>query len=280
MPEWTTYLDGSFRDGPSEELGRTGWGFISDDTEGMIRAAAFGVPPPWIRAIHGAEMWALYAALRCSLPGGFFRSDRKAVVDTFMAGKRQATSAGDEHARLWEMIFATCDSVDPPQLLWMPAHTSAADVGRARLSNGQVLTAKDRSANDAADTLAKRGAETHRVPKDVRRQVKQRDLLAVWAARTLGIVTHAANHAPCPSSGKPLRDSAGLPRAARKKPSRLRRLLKPLLPAPTTVPLTRFTKRLRVPPSPLVVPCSAWSHAATRRLPSSLATTPARRRRS
>ena len=217
MPGWTTYLDGSFRDGPTEDLGRTGWGFISYDEEGKIRAAAFGVPPPWIRAIHGAEMWALFAALRCSLPGGQFRSDRKAVVDTFGAGKAQATSAGDEHARLWELIFATCDGADPPQLLWMPAHTSAADVGRARMSNGQFLTTRDRSANDAADTLAKRGAELHRVPKDVRKMVKLRDLLAVWAARTLGIVTHAANHAPCPNGGKPLRDSAGLPRAARRK---------------------------------------------------------------
>ena len=53
---WTIYLDGSFRDGPSEDLGRTGWGFIAYDEQGRLQAAAFGVPPPWIRSIHGAEM--------------------------------------------------------------------------------------------------------------------------------------------------------------------------------------------------------------------------------
>ena len=217
MPGWTTYLDGSFRDGPTEDLGRTGWGFISYDPEGKIRAAAFGVPPPWIRSIHGAEMWALFAALRCSLPGGIYRSDRKAVVSTFAAGRAQATSASNEHARLWDMIFTACDDGDLPQLVWMPAHTSAADIGRARLSNGEPLTVRDRAGNDAADILAKRGAETHRVPKEVRKQWKQRDLLATWAARTLAIVTHIANNAQCDSSDKTLRDSAGLPRAARKK---------------------------------------------------------------
>ena len=216
MPGWTTYLDGSFRDGPTEDLGRTGWGFISYDADGIIRAAAFGVPPPWIRSIHGAEMWAVFAALRCSLPGGIYRSDRKAVVSTFAAGRAQATTASDEHARLWDMIFTACDDGDT-QLVWMPAHTSAADVGRARLSNGDLLTARDRAANDAADTLAKRGAETHRAPKEVRKQWKQRDLLATWAARTLAIVTHLANNAQCDGSDKSLRDSAGIPRAARRK---------------------------------------------------------------
>ena len=107
---WTVYLDGSFRDGPTEELGRTGWGFIAYDTEGRLQAAAaFGVPPPWIRSIHGAELWALFAALRCAAPGVKVRSDRKAVVDTFQAGKGVATRSDNEYARLWSMVFATCD---------------------------------------------------------------------------------------------------------------------------------------------------------------------------
>ena len=215
LHDWTVYLDGSFRDGPTEDMGRTGWGFIARDPEGRVKAAAFGVPPPWIRSIHGAEMWALFAALRCALPGIRLRSDRKAVVDTFHAGRRRATAASDEHARLWSMIFEACDEEAMPEVVWMPAHTSAADVGRTKLSNGAFLSTLDRAANDAADTLAKRGAETHRIPREVRKRVKQRELLAIWATRSLAVATYAANHTPDPSGKGLLRDSAGLPRAAR-----------------------------------------------------------------
>ena len=99
------FLDGSLRDGPSERLGRTGFGFIAYDAEGRIRAAACGVPPPWINSIHGAELWAFFAAIRCSLPGASYRSDRKAFVDTFKAGRTVATASSVDHARLWKLIF-------------------------------------------------------------------------------------------------------------------------------------------------------------------------------
>ena len=140
MAGWTVYLDGSFRDGPTEDLGRTGWGLIAFDAEGKPQAAAFGVPPPWIRSIHGAELWALFAAIRCAVPGVKIRSDRKAVVDTYLAGRPIATRSGDEHARLWSMVFAVCEGGGPEEVVWMPAHTTAADIGRARLSDGSVLS--------------------------------------------------------------------------------------------------------------------------------------------
>ena len=219
MPGDVVYLDGSFRDGPTEDLGRTGWGFVAYSSQGKLRAAAYGVPPPWIRSIHGAEMWALFAALRVSLPGTRFRSDRKAVVDTFYSGRQRAVHASDEHARLWALIFAACDDAHDTELLWMPAHTTVASIGIARLSDGSLLSARDRSANDAADFLAKRGAATHRVPKETRKRVKLRDLLATWAARILAVATFAANNAPTRDGKGTLRDSAGLPRAARKKGS-------------------------------------------------------------
>ena len=63
MLEGTAYSDGSFLDGPSRALGRTGWGFAVLDGEAHAVASALGVPPGWVRTIHGAEMWALFAAL-------------------------------------------------------------------------------------------------------------------------------------------------------------------------------------------------------------------------
>ena len=192
-------------------------GFIAYDEEGRLRAAAFGVPPPWIRSIHGAELWALFAAIRIAVPGVLCRSDRKAVVDTYRAGRALATRGGDEHARLWNLIFTVCEGGGPSEVVWMPAHTSAADVGRARLSDGSTLTTRDREANDAADHLAKRGAELHRVPKHIRKEAKLKDLLATWAARLLAVATHAANNAPGPLGHGLLRDSSGLSRRDRKK---------------------------------------------------------------
>ena len=67
------------------------------------------------------------------MPGVKIRSDRKAVVDTYLAGRAIATRSGDEHARLWSMVFAVCEGGGPEEVVWMPAHTTAAVIGRARL---------------------------------------------------------------------------------------------------------------------------------------------------
>ena len=199
---WTVYLDGSFIDGPSALLGRVGFGFVALGMDGLVKAAAYGVPPPWIRCIHGAEMWAFFAALRCSMPGVSFRSDRRAVVDTFRRGAEYATAAPIEHARLWGLIFAACDDYEAPHkdlpIEWMPAHTTEAHVGVVRLSDGHDLTAQDRFGNDLADSLAKKGAHLHRVPEAARLQVHGYRQLAVWAARTLALRTYAANHLEVP----------------------------------------------------------------------------------
>ena len=217
---WIVYLDGSFRDGPSEIIGRTGFSFIAYDGEWRVRAAACGVPPPWIKSIHGAELWALFAAARLALPGVAFRTDRKAVLDIFQAGRKEATASSVELAHLWAAVFDAFDDYEDPSasvdLAWMPAHTTAADVGVARLSNGEFLTARDRAANDAADHLAKRGAQTHRVPAWLRKKVKKYELLAGWAARTLGIATHAANNLVVPGCEVLQRDSTGQPAWKRK----------------------------------------------------------------
>ena len=107
-----------------------GWGLVALDECGRVQACGFGVPPAWCRGIHGAGLWALYAALRLSPPGAIFRSDRKAVVDKFLGGCAATTAADVEHARLWEMVFSVCDDGAFPELVWLPSHTTDADVGR------------------------------------------------------------------------------------------------------------------------------------------------------
>jgi hypothetical protein len=36
--------------------------------EGEVTAAAYGVPPPWVKGIEGAEAWALQQATTFTLP--------------------------------------------------------------------------------------------------------------------------------------------------------------------------------------------------------------------
>ena len=62
------YPDGSARDGPTPELMRLGWSFCVIDSNGNIAAAAYGVPPPWIVDIGGAEAWGLYQSLLYTCP--------------------------------------------------------------------------------------------------------------------------------------------------------------------------------------------------------------------
>ena len=56
-------------DGPSQAVGRVGFGFAAYDKEGNITAKAYGTPPGWIESVPGAETWAVAEALRHSIPG-------------------------------------------------------------------------------------------------------------------------------------------------------------------------------------------------------------------
>ena len=53
-------------------------------------------------------------------------------------------------ARAWAAIFVATGGAPPSDLSWMPAHTVAADVGRRRLGNGELLSARDRFGNEEA----------------------------------------------------------------------------------------------------------------------------------
>ena len=272
LPRWTAYLDGSLRDGPDRRTGRAGWAFVALDDTGAVVAAAFGVPPPWIRCIHGAELWALYAALRCSLPGVAFRSDRLAVVRTFRRGRAFATRYSEAYARLWRMIFTAFDDFDSPEIdidiEWMPAHTVETDVGTACLTNGQLLSAADRHGNDLADSLAKQGAELHRLPAPVLEAFNRQHLLSAWAARELAVRTFVANDCPCVPGRTATRDSDGFPRWRR--PAQVRQRTPP-------APVLRAQPPKRRRPSP--APSASSSTSSTSSETEALCVGRARRRR-
>ena len=145
----------------------------------LRRLVAF--PPLWIRTIPGAEARALFMAARHALPGTAFRPDCLPNVTAYQRGRRWATAAARPLARVWNLIFTALDDADgAADVAWMPAHTSSADVGRARLSNGALLTQVDRMANAGADAHARTAAATHRVPESVRNAL-QADSEGVFA---------------------------------------------------------------------------------------------------
>ena len=73
--EGICYTDGSLLDGPTQLLGRTGWSFVVLDRHRIICAAAYGLCPPWITTIPGAEAWALFQAGSRAVPGTHYRVD-------------------------------------------------------------------------------------------------------------------------------------------------------------------------------------------------------------
>ena len=219
------YTDGSLFDGPSQHCGlccRLGWAFVVVDDEGLVVAAAHGVPPPWVTSIHGAELWALQMAVLHAMPGTSFRTDCLSILQVFERGRQWATAGGRYYARIWNVIFACLDDPGEVDLVWMPAHTKADDVGVLLLSNGVALSATDRMGNGEADRLAKDAAEAVRVPPAVRAHIAGASALAKQLAKWIGQVTAAASSFRC-SAGRVMRDSLPGPRVPRPpRPARAR----------------------------------------------------------
>ena len=191
------YTDGSALDGPTYEMMRCGWSFVVLDDDDAIIASAYGVTPPWIRDIGGAEGWALLQAAHVAFPGACsFTSDCKVIVDTLQLGRRKAMEAGSTHARIYALLFSGFEDTPLEAIIWMPAHqkNGAAEV-RVK-SNGQPLTAVDIAANEEADVLAKRGVEEHQVPFRVRDEAKRCHEMAKQRAMWVARATVEANNLP------------------------------------------------------------------------------------
>ena len=92
----TVYTDGSMIDGPPKHsalCGRLGWGIAVANAAGDIVATASGSPPPWIRTVPGAEMWALLQAAIVLGDAPTYKVDCMAVVQMYNKGLKQAASA-------------------------------------------------------------------------------------------------------------------------------------------------------------------------------------------
>ncbi len=198
----TFYTDGSVFDSELGESASVGWSFVVIDDEGVITAAASGLAPCWVREINGAEAWALRVAAIHALPGATFVTDSRNCLAALGRGVRHATSPRNKLARVWRQVFGCFDDADSAcyaaSLVWMPAHRSRSDVGKAIKSDGSVVTERDWLGNARADALAKAAARGARAPLAYRAECKALEDVLRKAAMHLGWTTWAANNCPVP----------------------------------------------------------------------------------
>ena len=165
------YPDGSFLDGITVEIGRGGWAFAVMDEDGMVIAAAYGVPPPWIQGIEGAEAWALFQALLVTLPSlSRYWPDCLPVYLATKKGPEVALDPRNVLARIHGMLLTALEDAPPDVVGWMLSHLTIKDLNlqMATKSDESLVGRLDLEGNKLADELAKRGVEFHRVtPPDV-----------------------------------------------------------------------------------------------------------------
>ena len=103
------------------------------NSKSHVVAAAYGVPPPWIACIPGAECWAALQASKIALPGSTFRIDCEPCVKAIHKGMARATAGSNPLARVHQLLAIAFDDTPLSAVVWMPAHTSEGDVGAKRL---------------------------------------------------------------------------------------------------------------------------------------------------
>ena len=181
------------------------------------------------------------------MPGASFRTDCLSVLKVFQSGKRSACSSRCKLARVWHGVFAALDDQDPllVDVAWMPAHTSAGDVGVSVLSDGALLTANDRHGNEEADRLAKVAAAQHRVPEATRLRMAADIEVTVQLKRWIGQATAIAGNFVAPD-GTTCRDSKPADRRLRDIQAKEKQpTLRSALPGAAVPPRQRWVDALR-----------------------------------
>ena len=137
------YPDGSELDARVPEMSRTGWAFVITNEDGVVLAAAYGVPPPWITDIGGAESWALFQSTSCTIPALCkYWPDCLPVKQAVAKGVEAATNPRNPLARVHTMLVEAFGD-DGKQVGWMPSHCTKKEVGVARKSDGSFVTEAD-----------------------------------------------------------------------------------------------------------------------------------------
>ena len=170
MIEGTAHSDGSFLNGSIPELARGGWAFAVLTGDWEIVASAYGVPPPWIKDIGGAEAWGVLQVGLRVVPGNVkFMIDCQPCVYMIHGGVKAATTADRPPARVNAMVMSVLEDTPLEKVVWMPAHKSKQSAGQFRCSNGELITEWDIKGNAESDRLAKLAVGQHRVdPAEVR----------------------------------------------------------------------------------------------------------------
>ena len=191
------YSDGSYRDAKFHELARGGWAFVIIDANGNTVAAAYGVPPPSIEGIEGAEAWGLYQSLLYTIPDtGMYWPDCLPLITMMQKSGEAAKDPKNRLARIHGMFHTALIDAPKGAVGWMPAHVSDRELRHAMKSDGTPVLKKELEANKLADELAKRAVALHRVmPGDVRNYADKAETTmtrAIWVAKA----TVLANNVP------------------------------------------------------------------------------------
>lgn len=223
------HFDGSMLNGKWKDFRTTGYGIVVTSWSGTLVGYGRGAPPHWCKTAAAAEAWALHSVVAQSpfVPG--MRTDCLSLIAAAASGIAKATDPRKALAAIWVLIAQALDGdlsvlADNSVLVWMPAHTTVASIGEAKLSNGSRLSHFEWRANRLADGLAKQAAAVNQALEAVLRLLISGAAAAKHSCKLLGRVTHAANNHVVTSVGpdgqvssRTIRDSADAPKRAVKK---------------------------------------------------------------
>ena len=114
----------------------------------------------------------------CAMPGlAKFWTDCQPLLTMISKGQHIAEDPKKIYARVHSLVMAQIDDTPLDCFGWMPAHSTAKQLGSLRKGNGQLVTKLDRFANGEADRLAKKGASLHRVPTALQSLTNGRTIL-------------------------------------------------------------------------------------------------------
>ena len=210
------FTDGSLIDGKLEKPYQSlGWAFVVITSDGVLVAAAYGVPPKWVDTIQGAELWAVQMALQTVQFPSKLYTDCNSVRLGVQFSDQWAGSAKRRFARIWTVIHSAVED-NPSVVQWIPAHTAESSIGQKKCSDGLFVSEDYWSANQLADILAKDAAECIRIFEQDLRRIHAYENGVLELVKYLGLLTHEANNFRLPD-GSYMRDSEALVKRKRRK---------------------------------------------------------------